>query len=53
MGCSVMVISRASCEEFIDLIVQVGERAKQAVKNAIADMDALDRWEDDGGPCND
>jgi hypothetical protein len=43
----------AECEDFLPLIIGAGEVAAKVAKNLIADMDALDRWADDGGPCID
>lgn len=39
------------CNDFLPLIIGAGEVAAKAARSLIADLDALDRWEDEGGPC--
>lgn len=45
------MVFEGSCQEFIEIVTQVGEMAAKAVKGKLADLDALDRWEGEGGPC--
>lgn len=42
-----------NCEEFVDLVIKAAEAALKVAKSLLADMDALDRWADDGGPSRD